>query len=178
MATACGRTFPARRGEARVITPESPRPESRPRISVIVPFYNVERYIKECLDGIRAQSYPRDRFEIILVDNNSTDRSSEIAARYRDVTLLRQPEPGSYAARNMGIREARGEIVVTLDPDCLPDRDWLEQIDSSMQDEGCLILLGHQRHANGSSGLALLELYESEKIAYVTESNEPHLYFG
>ena len=178
MEAACGRTFPAGSRDGRLTISLSPRPLSGPRISVIVPFHNVERYIKVCVDGLRAQSYPRDRFEIILVDNNSTDRSAEIAAQYCDVTLLRQSEPGSYAARNMGIRAAHGEIIVTIDPDCRPDEDWLEQVDTSMQDEGCLILLGHQRHANDSSGLALLEMYESEKIAYVTERHEPQLYFG
>ena len=145
---------------------------------MVVPFYNVEPYLARCVDGIRAQSFPRERYEIILVDNNSTDASPSIAARYDDVTLLHQPMSGSYAARNMGIRKARGEIVVTIDPDCCPDTDWLEQVDSSMQDEGCLILLGHQRHANRSGALSVLEMYESEKVAFITERREPELYFG
>lgn len=147
-------------------------------MSVVVPFYNVEGFLARCLDGLRAQSFPRERYEIILVNNNSTDDSPRIAAGYDDVTLLHQPMSGSYAARNMGIRKARGEIIVTIDPDCCPDTDWLEQVDSSMQDEGCLILLGHQRHGNPSEALSVLEMYESEKVAYITERREPELYFG
>ena len=155
-------------------------PALRPtvRMSVVVPFYNVESYIASCIDGLRAQTFPRDGYEIILVNNNSTDASARIAASFDDVTVLNQPVSGSYAARNMGIRKASGEIIVTIDPDCRPDPDWLAQVDASMQDERCMILLGHQRHAKTGKGLSLLEMYESEKIAYVTERRDPELYFG
>ena len=150
----------------------------RPCISVVVPFHNVERFLPMCLDGLRAQTLPRDRYEIVLVDNNSTDGSAAFAESCDDVTLLKQPISGSYAARNMGIREARGEIIATIDPDCRPDIDWLEQIAASMKDSECVVVLGHQRHASQSEALELLELYEAEKIAYVTDRGEKELYYG
>ena len=148
------------------------------RISVVVPFYNAERFLSKCIDGLRAQVFPRDRYEIILVNNNSSDLSRNVAADYPDVILLDQPISGSYAARNMGIRHASGEIIATIDPDCRPDHDWLAQIDRGMKDESCSILIGHQRHANKSPGLELLEMYEAEKIAYVTRTKKKELYFG
>jgi glycosyltransferase involved in cell wall biosynthesis len=131
-----------------------------------------------CLDGLRAQSLPRDMYEIVLVDNNSTDGSAAFAESCDDVTLLKQPISGSYAARNMGIREARGQIIATIDPDCRPDVDWLERIADSMKDSECMVVLGHQRHASQSEALELLELYEAEKIAYVTDRGEKELYYG
>lgn len=149
-----------------------------PRISVVVPFYNAERFLSKCLDGLGDQSFPRDAYEIIVINNNSTDLSCKVAAGYPDVILLDQPITGSYAARNMGIRHTRGEIIATIDPDCRPDRDWLAQIDRGMRDHTCSILIGHQRHASSSPGLELLELYEAEKIAYVTRAGEKDLYFG
>ena len=149
-----------------------------PEISVVVPFYNAEKFLGECIDGLLNQSIPRDQYEIILVDNNSTDDSVAIASKYRGVTILAQPRSGSYAARNLGIQHAQGEIIATIDPDCRPDFDWLEQAREGMQNENCLILIGHQRHAGQSEAMRLLELYESEKVAYVTESGKNELYFG
>lgn len=145
---------------------------------MVVPFYNAERFLSKCLDGLSAQDLPRDQYEIILVNNNSIDLSRNVAAGYPDVILLDQPISGSYAARNMGIRHARGEIVATIDPDCHPDRDWLAQIDAGMRDPQCQVLIGHQRHASASPGLDLLELYEAEKVAYVTGAGKKELFFG
>ncbi|MCX4745368.1 glycosyltransferase [Kitasatospora sp. NBC_01287] len=77
-----------------------------PRLSVVVPIYNVERYLKECLDSIAAQTF--EDFECVLVDDGSTDRSAEIAESYTAVDprfrLVRQPNKGLGAARNTGWR--------------------------------------------------------------------------
>src|SRR5438045_7800209 len=121
-----------------------------PTISIIVPFHNVERYIAACVEGLLGQSYPKDRFEIVLVDNCSTDKSAEIASRFDGVSVLHQPIAGSYAARNMGIRNTRSDIVATIDPDCTPNPDWLSQISQTMSANGCSIVLGHTHHGNGS----------------------------
>ena len=149
-----------------------------PQISVVIPFYNAGRYLTRCLDGLFAQDYPRDSFEIILVDNNSTDDSAEVVSRYSGVSVFHQPITGSYAARNLGITNSRAPIVATLDPDCSPSPDWLTQIVAGMEDPDCLVLLGHQRHAHDSESLALLEMYEAEKVSYVMAQRSRELYFG
>lgn len=151
---------------------------AKPRISVVVPFYNAERFLSKCLDGLLKQSFPREGYEIIVVNNNSTDLSRNVAAGYRNVILLDQSVSGSYAARNMGIRAATGEIIATIDPDCRPDADWLQQIDAGMSDPSCSIIIGHQRHARSTRSLDLLEMYESEKLNFVTEGKKKDLYFG
>ncbi len=85
-----------------------------PRFSVIIPVYNRERFIARAIESVLAQTY-RD-FELIVVDDGSTDSTPEIVARY-PVRLLRQENRGVSAARNRGIAAARGEIIAFLDSD-------------------------------------------------------------
>lgn len=100
-------------------------------MTVIVPAYNSETTIEACLAAIRQSSY-RD-YELIVVDDGSRDRTALMAARYADTVLRLDENRGSSAARNHGIRAARGEIVVNIDADVVirPDtfavmRDFLE----------------------------------------------------
>lgn len=154
------------------------KPVGAVSISIVVPFYNVEAHIASCIEGLLAQNYPRDQFEIVCVDNCSTDKSAEIVSRYPGVRVIRQPVPGSYAARNLGIAHTKGDIVATIDPDCRPQPDWLSQIALTMTEDECCIVLGQTHHAHSSFLLELLERYESEKVAYITDRRDKHLYFG
>lgn len=106
------RTKPARFARARVL---------RPAVSVVVPFYNVEAYLAECLDSLLAQDF--EDFEVLLVDDGSPDGSRAIAEDYtrRDprLRLLTRPNGGLGAARNTGVRAARGEFLTFVDSDDL-----------------------------------------------------------
>jgi glycosyltransferase involved in cell wall biosynthesis len=95
---------------------------SIPTVSVIVPAYNAERYLDEALESVLSQSF--QDLECIVVDDGSTDSTSEIAARRKRVRTLRQDNQGASAARNTGIRAARGEFLTFLDADDLwyPER--------------------------------------------------------
>ena len=84
-------------------------------ISIVVPVHNEERLIEGCLRALLALDYPRDRYEIIVVDNNSTDRSREIVERFPEVKLLSEKQQGDFAARNRGLSEAKGEIIAFTD---------------------------------------------------------------
>jgi CDP-glycerol glycerophosphotransferase len=90
-----------------------------PRVSVVVPVYNVEEFLETCLDSLAAQTF--EDFEAILVDDGSTDRSGEIAQRYAErdprFRVVRQENGGLSKARNTGADEARGEFLVFLDSD-------------------------------------------------------------
>lgn len=102
--------------------------DNMPLVSVIVPVFNGADTIDHCIEHLLEQTYPQDRYEIIIVDNNSTDGTDEIVKRY-PVTLLHERETQtSYAARNCGIRYAQGEIVAFTDVDCIPTFTWLEEI--------------------------------------------------
>ncbi|MFE7407784.1 CDP-glycerol glycerophosphotransferase family protein [Isoptericola sp. NPDC057559] len=95
------------------------RPGRRTLVSVIVPVYNVERYVGECLESILAQTHRR--LEVVVVDDGSPDDSISvvraIAARDRRVRIVRQENGGLGAARNTGVRNARGEMLCFVDSD-------------------------------------------------------------
>jgi glycosyltransferase involved in cell wall biosynthesis len=90
-------------------------------VSVIIPCYNQAHYLGEAIESVLNQSYRH--FEIVVVDDGSTDNTAEVAAGYSEVKLLRQQNQGLPGARNSGLRESRGEYLVFLDSDdrLLPD---------------------------------------------------------
>lgn len=94
-----------------------------PMISVVVCSYNGGRTIKECLQGISNIRYPN--FEVIVVDDGSTDNTAAIAAEFGTFKLIRTPNWGLSYARNLGWNAAKGEIVAYTDDDAYPDSDWL-----------------------------------------------------
>jgi glycosyltransferase involved in cell wall biosynthesis len=96
-----------------------------PFVSVIVPVWNAADTLAGCLQALGRQDYPNDRYEVIVVDNGSTDRTVDVARGYVFVTLLHELEAGSYRARNLGLRHARGTLVAFTDADCIPSPTWL-----------------------------------------------------
>ena len=106
----------------RPVFPESP---DWPRISVVVCSYNGERTIERCLSAVTTLAYPN--YEVIVVDDGSTDRTNAIASGY-PVRLIRTANNGLSAARNEGLAAATGEIVAYIDDDAWPDRDWLSYL--------------------------------------------------
>jgi glycosyltransferase involved in cell wall biosynthesis len=94
-----------------------------PKVSVVVASYNGGRTLKVCLDSLVRLNYPN--YEIILVDDGSTDATPEIVSLYTTVRYLRQTNHGLSVARNTGIDASEGEIVAFTDSDCRADEDWL-----------------------------------------------------
>ncbi len=84
-------------------------------VSVVVPCYNQARFLDEAIESVLAQGYPH--FEILVVDDGSTDHTFEVAARYPMVRYIRQDNQGLAAARNSGLRQSRGSYMVFLDAD-------------------------------------------------------------
>jgi len=93
-----------------------------PRMSVIVCVYNAAQTVRDCCEGILSLDYPD--FEVIVVDDGSTDRTAEIVAEY-PFQLIRTPNRGLSNARNTGLGAATGEIVAYTDGDARPDPQWL-----------------------------------------------------
>jgi cellulose synthase/poly-beta-1,6-N-acetylglucosamine synthase-like glycosyltransferase len=96
-------------------------------ISVIVPAFNAEKSIAHCLESLLDQTMPRDAYEVIVVDDGSRDATYKIAQSF-DVRVLSQSNGGAAAARNLGAKNARGDIVVFIDADSVPDKSWLEKM--------------------------------------------------
>jgi glycosyltransferase involved in cell wall biosynthesis len=96
-------------------------------ISVIVPAYNAERTLGACLCALNQQTIPHDQYEVIVVDDASTDGTVAVA-KQAGAKVTQQVHSGPAAARNLGVREARGEIVLFTDADCEPLSDWIDQM--------------------------------------------------
>jgi GT2 family glycosyltransferase len=109
--------------------------EELPFVSVVVPVLDGERTIGECLASLVKTDYPPDRREIIVVDNGSSDRTSEIV-RGAPVRYLFEPRRGTARARNRGIQASRGEILVFTDGDCLATKNWLRALVAGFADDG------------------------------------------
>ena len=93
-----------------------------PYVTVIIPAYNEETSIGHCLAGLTHQTYPFDRYEILVIDNGSTDGTRRQAEKY-PVKLIAEANPqNAYSARNRGIREARGSIIAFTDSDISVDK--------------------------------------------------------
>lgn len=101
--------------------------ECRPRFSVVIPAYNEATFIGDCLDSLLRQDFGNP-YEIIVVDNNSTDDTTGIA-KSRGVTVVREERQGVCWARQLGSEMAVGEIIVSTDADTVYGSDWLSKID-------------------------------------------------
>ena len=116
--------------------------EKKPLISIIVPVYNVEDYIEECLESLVKQTYKN--LEIILIDDGSTDNSGEICDDYvlKDTRIkcFHQINQGVGAARNKGLEVAEGELIGFVDPDDYCDLEmFLEMYKSMKEDEADIV---------------------------------------
>ncbi len=96
-------------------------------ISVIIPAYNASETLGECLAALRQQSLPGDAYEIIVVDDGSTDATPAVCAA-AGVRWLPVPHGGPAAARNAGAQAARGDLLAFTDADCVPTPTWLEEL--------------------------------------------------
>lgn len=97
----------------------------QPLVTVIIPVYNDYERLSLCLRALARQRYPAAEFEVLVVDNGSVKVPGLAAPASLNVRYLRENGAGSYAARNLGIREGRCEIFAFLDSDCIPEPDWL-----------------------------------------------------
>ncbi|MCX7014018.1 MAG: glycosyltransferase [Candidatus Sumerlaeota bacterium] len=96
-------------------------------VSIVVPVYQGERCILECIDSLLRLDYPVSRMEIIVVDNNSTDRTAE-RIRSRPVRYVLEAKQGACRARNAGWRRAAFGLVAFTDADCVADPQWLREL--------------------------------------------------
>jgi len=147
-------------------------------ISVLVPFRDSADYVERCIRAVLTQDIPPDRYEVILIDNGSSDGSRTLAGRFSKVRIVTEPKAGAYAARNRGVTEARGEILVFTDADCAPEPGWLRLLSQSIAEPSVEVVLGSRRPARNSAGLRLMMLYEETKAATIFSEADPSLYYG
>lgn len=99
------------------------------KASVVIPVYNEAHGLWRVLDALKEQTFPQEKFEVIVVDNGSTDNTQEVVSQYEGVQYLLQTEylNSSFSSRNRGLEIAQGEVIVFLDGTVVPDKTWLEE---------------------------------------------------
>lgn len=120
--------------------PKPPAPAA-PKVSVVVASYNGSRTLAACLKSLTVLNYPR--YEIILVDDGSSDDTHRITSSFPDVRYVHQSHQGLSVARNTGIAAARGEIIAFTDADCRADEDWLTYTVGNLLQGDCVGMGGH-----------------------------------
>ena len=109
-----------------------------PKISIVIPVYNAELYLEECLNSVVVQNF--NEYEIVIVDDGSADRSGEICDRYaqkhENISAIHQKNRGASAARNAGIREAKGRYIAFVDADDTVEENYLGKLYMDMQPDG------------------------------------------
>jgi len=111
-----------------VTTQEDVPSASHPLVSLIIPTYNRPDALKRCLEGVANLDFPREQFEVIIVDDGSEQPPDSVIAAFTGrlpVHLLTQTNAGPSSARNTGVKAARGWFLAFTDDDCVPDRQWL-----------------------------------------------------
>lgn len=109
---------------------------------MIVPAYNAEDTIDRCLDALARQTVPRESYEIVVVDDCSSDETPARIEAHDGVRLITQAHAGPAVARNLGVRHTRGEILLFTDADCAPVDDWIEQMIAPLSNDSIVGVKG------------------------------------
>lgn len=119
---------------------------NRFRVSVIIPCLDEERVIGRCLDSLVSQDFSKDAFEVIVVDNGSTDGTLGIVRSYLaalNLTILSKAGAKISGLRNLGAASAKGEMLAFLDSDCLPPPTWLSRAAALLSTDDCGVIGGY-----------------------------------
>lgn len=118
----------------------------KPELSVIIPTRNRCDYLKDALESIAWQTLNKELFEVIVVDNGSTDATNEVVESFKDklpnLTCIYVSKPGLHEGRHAGLREAKSDILVYADDDIIAFPTWLEGVYESFQNEDVILVGG------------------------------------
>lgn len=116
-------------------------------VSIVIPAYNEEENIGRCLESLISQSTSQD-YEVIVVDNASTDKTSDISKKYKDklnLKIIKEPRKGRGQARFTGCQAAEGDIIISLDGDSIAPVDWIEKMTAPFKDQKIVAVTGTGR---------------------------------
>jgi cellulose synthase/poly-beta-1,6-N-acetylglucosamine synthase-like glycosyltransferase len=138
--------------------------------SVIVPVYNGQSTLGACLQALAAQTADPNSYEVIVVDDGSTDGSAEVAARH-GAMVIRQEHRGAAAARNRGAQQAQGPVLLFTDADCEPWPNWIEQMMAPFADPEVVGVKGVYRTRQRSPVARFTQAEYEEKYDVLARSN-------
>lgn len=128
-------------------------------ISVIIPMYNAEGTIEKCINSLTQQTF-KD-YEIIVVNDNSTDDSINIIKKYKKIKIISLKENvGAGTARDIGANNSKGKILAFTDSDCILPKDWLEKINNDFKKKDIVGVAGTYNESEGKSFIELFSFYE------------------
>lgn len=131
-------------------------------VSIIIPAYRDWQRLSLCLNALEEQTYPPEMFEVIVINNDPDDRVPADFKVPQSFKIIDEQKPGSYAARNTGLRVAKGEIIGFTDSDCMPDKDWIENaVDYFINDASCSRVAGNVLVFNRLSKPTIVEHFNN-----------------
>ena len=147
--------------------------ESYRSVSIIIPVYNAEKTIERCLKSVFELNYPKDRLEIMVIDDGSVDRTLKIIkSLFDEVKIVRKKRGGAASAQNVGIKNSSGEIILNIDSDAYITKEFLSTAIKEFDDPQVGIVGGFLKPAPTKSFWAKMSGYESEERAFRKASSK------
>ncbi|MEM6438058.1 MAG: glycosyltransferase [Cyanobacteria bacterium P01_D01_bin.115] len=139
---------------------------TQPFVSIIIPVYNDRDRLTVCLAALEHQTYPKNQYEVIVIDNGSDHPLDDLTSRFQQVRLTAESKPGSYAARNRGLQIAQGPLLGFTDSDCIPAPDWIENgVARFLATENCGLVAGEiQLFFQQQDRPTVVELFDSRNF--------------
>jgi glycosyltransferase involved in cell wall biosynthesis len=130
-------------------------------ISIIIPTYGNWDLLIKCIEALDSQSYSKDEFEVIIINNHPEDTIPSNIELPKNFVFIEEKKPSSYAARNTGLKIAKGEIIGFTDSDCIPNIDWISKaVDYLTNHSNCSRIAGRVALFYRSNNLTIAEKYE------------------
>jgi len=138
-------------------------------VSIIIPFRNEENNLLHCIESIKNQQYEKDKIEMILVNDHSTDNSKSIVHAIRNITSLNLPDnlTGKKSAITYGINQAKNEIIITVDADIIANKNWLSTIISKQQQTNAPMVIGQVKLEGSSNFTNAIQILEHAAITII-----------
>lgn len=154
--------------------------KNNPTVSIILPVYNVEKYLRRCIDSLLSQTY-RD-FELLIVDDGSKDGSGMICDEYKSidsrVRVFHKENGGVSSARNVGLDNAKGQWIAFVDSDDWVDEDWLEKYSECFGRDFDIIFQGFIKEGKNRQAVFNLPECNNYRTGSIITELERHLMFG
>jgi len=133
--------------------------EFEPDISVVIPAYNEEKNISACVESVLSNDYPKDKMEIIIVDDGSTDNTLQVLSKY-PVTVLKQDHKGKSEALNLGVKKAKNEFILCIDADSVLDKYCIKEMVKPLGDPNVGATTGTSKVKNIQNILTIFQNIE------------------
>jgi len=131
-----------------------------PKISVIIPAYNAEKTIEKTLNAVLSQKFSKNKFEVIVVDDESTDNTINIIKKFKKVKLITKKHGGPASSRNLGVKKSKGKIILFTDSDCVPKKNWIKEMIGPFDNKKVAAVAGTYETLNNDFFMARFAGYE------------------